>query len=112
MAQDWQDSLRALMGNMPAEETDAAPTPAEEEKKVQTARLDIIVERKGRGGKVATIISGFTVDDEQVAEIAANLKRRLGAGGSSRGGEILIQGERARDVLNALTALGLKARII
>jgi translation initiation factor 1 len=74
--------------------------------------LDIIFERKGRGGKTATIITGFTVSDDQVSDIAARLKRKLGAGGSARGGEILIQGDRRNDVLKLLTDMGLKARII
>ena len=42
-------------------------------------------------------------------QLAAKLKRRLGTGGSARGGEILIQGDRADDVLKALTDLGYKA---
>ena len=65
------------------------------------------VDRKGRGGKTATIISGFTLDDEEIAEIAARLKKSLGVGGSARGGEILIQGDRKNDVLNLLRQQGL-----
>ncbi len=109
MTQDWRDSLRSLLpdDHTPEETQAPAPTPSKE-----TARLDVIVERKGRGGKVATIISGFTVDDDQVAEIASQLKRKLGTGGSARGGEILIQGDRAEAVVAALTALGLKSRKI
>ena len=71
-----------------------------------------MVERKGRGGKTATIVAGFTVSDEAVAEIANQLKRRLGTGGSARGGEILIQGDRADAVVKALTDMGMKARRI
>ena len=72
--------------------------------------LNVQIERKGRAGKVATIVSGFTVDDDAVADIASSLKRTLGTGGSARGGEILIQGDRATDVVNALVKMGLKAR--
>ncbi len=110
MAEDWRDSLRSLLGDTPAVEEPA--TEPIEARPTQTGRLDIIVERKGRGGKVATIVTGFTLDDEDVAEVAASLKRKLGTGGSARGGEILIQGDRARNVLDTLTAMGYKARII
>jgi translation initiation factor 1 len=111
---DWHDALKQLMTDAPAdtaEQSEAvAPQPAGAD--TEKARLDIIFERKGRGGKTATIITGFTIDDDQVSEIAAKLKKKLGAGGSARGGEILIQGDRRNDVLKLLTDMGLKARII
>ncbi len=110
---DWHDSLAALRNAMgaPAPEESVAPE-AVADVPEQKGRLDIIFEKKGRAGKCATIISGFTLPDEEVDRIAAGLKRSLGCGGSSRGGEILIQGDRRQDVLRLLTAQGLKARII
>ena len=105
---DWKDALSGLLPEdyQPEEE----PAAAAEEK--QNGRLDVVLDRKGRGGKVATIISGFTLGDEAVAQLAATLKKRLGTGGSARGGEILIQGDRVAAVLAALQALGYKARKI
>lgn len=109
---DWQDALRQLMGDAEPEPEQPTAEVAPQQEPTEKARLDIIFERKGRGGKTATIISGFTVSDDQVSDIAARLKRKLGAGGSARGGEILIQGDRRNDVLRLLTDMGLKARII
>lgn len=114
MATDWQDALRALLPDQQPD-NDAANEPApdaEQEALVQKERLDIILERKGRAGKTATIIAGFTIDDAAVRDVAARLKSALGTGGSSRGGEILIQGDRRNDVLRLLTLFGYKARII
>jgi translation initiation factor 1 len=109
----WHDALKQLMNDAPEAPAEAnAPTTKPVADNAEKARLDIIFERKGRGGKTATIISGFTVGDDQVSEIAARLKKKLGAGGSARGGEILIQGDRRNDVLKLLTEMGLKARII
>ena len=111
MAQDWHDSLKALLGDQPVE--NEQPTAAEARAaEVERARLDIVTERKGRGGKVATIVTGFTNSDDAVADIAAQLRRQLGTGGSARGGEILIQGDRSADVARVLTAMGLKNRRI
>lgn len=105
---DWRDALSALLPSdyEPAEQ----PATDSESTSKQKGMLNVQIERKGRAGKVATIVSGFTVDDDAVADIASSLKRTLGTGGSARGGEILIQGDRAADVVNALVKMGLKAR--
>lgn len=75
-------------------------------------RLDIILDKKNRKGKAATIICGFTCGDAEVASIAGKLKQKLGTGGSARGGEILIQGDKRQQALSALISLGFKARVI
>ncbi|MDE5629738.1 MAG: translation initiation factor [Muribaculaceae bacterium] len=113
---DWTARLAALKlqmdnGNESVEEI-APENPAPQKQEPQKERLDIVLERKGRGGKTATIICGFTMDDDELAELASRLKRSLGTGGSARGGEILVQGDRRNDVLRFLTAQGFKARII
>lgn len=110
---DWKASLEALKTVLPEGEE----TPAEAASQPETApagqpRLDIVLDRKGRKGKDATIIAGFTLDDAEVAAIAGRLKQKLGTGGSARGGEILIQGDKRRQVLDALVAMGYKAHII
>lgn len=110
---DWRDSLAALRGAMGEDATaEAAVEETVAEAPARQGRLDIVLEKKGRAGKCATIICGFTLADDEVDGIAADLKRSLGCGGSSRGGEILIQGDRRQDVLRLLTARGLKSRII
>lgn len=123
MSDTWQDRLAALRSTIAtdaptAEECSSEKTDANSNEAAdgmtakQTARLDILLERKGRAGKCATIITGFTIDDADVAALAAEIKRTLGTGGSARGGEILIQGDRRDDVLRLLTSHGLKARKI
>ena len=129
---DWKDALGKVsrhiptmldyLGkafNLPANEETAAPTP--DEQPAQQAgpveqqggrRLDIVFERKGRGGKQATIVTGFVCDDEALKTVASQLKRSLGVGGSARGGEILIQGDRRQQVLDLLQGMGFKARVI
>lgn len=113
----WHDRLAALRGTLgPAPEPEAAPEATENTNKAswtdQKGRVDVILDRKGRAGKSATIVAGFTVADDAVAALAALLRRSLGTGGSSRGGEILIQGDRRDDVVRILAANGIKARKI
>ena len=111
---DWRARLASLLPDdtQPAADATSPAAAPTDSLAAQTTRLDIVYERKGRAGKPATIITGFTVDHDTVADLASDLKKRLGTGGSSRGGEILIQGDRRQDLLRLLTSKGLKARII
>lgn len=62
----------------------------------------LFYERKGRGGREATIVEcPDTMTDADVSALASRLKRKLAVGGSARGGEILLQGDR-RDQLRPL----------
>ena len=113
---DWKEALGKAFDVPVGEET---TTPQEEPADNGDAltqqgktRLDIVLERKGRGGKQATIVTGFTCDDEALKQVASHLKRTLGVGGSARGGEILIQGDFRQRVLDELTSMGFKARVI
>lgn len=107
---DWKEMLGALREDpsLPAGE-DTAPQPAAEKSRPKDT-LRVVTDRKGRKGKVATIIEGFTLPDDEVARVAASLKRSLGVGGSSRGGEILIQGECADKVRALLVKAGYKVK--
>lgn len=110
---DWKDSLASLMAELPQEQPATEPEPQTAgNETAEKARLDILLDKKGRKGKAATIVCGFTIDDAAVEGIAARLKKRLGTGGSARGGEILIQGDKRPQVEAALKEMGLKCRII
>ena len=109
---DWKDALGKAF-NLPV------PDSSEAEEAVDTTRsnalqqqgkrpLNIVLERKGRGGKQATIVIGFVAEDEEVKEVASQLKRILGVGGSARGGEILIQGDCRERVAGELRKMGFK----
>ena len=104
---DWQSALGALLnsGNLP--EGEEINEPVKTQKPVLD-RLTIAYERKGRGGKEVTIIRGFTVSHEEVSAIASKLKSKLGTGGSARGGEILMQGDRREKVREVLSDMGVK----
>lgn len=106
-----EDALKQFMAANPDLPRGEEPVPAEQQPagKRPAEKLQVVIERKGRGGKTATIVAGFTsTGDDEIADLARELKTRLGTGGSARGGEILIQGERRREVVDLLRAKGYK----
>ncbi len=109
---DWQAGLQAFLDSNPDLPQGEEPIVESEEKTSSQPRLNIILEKKGRGGKIATIVTGFTMTEEEVDSLASKMKSSLGTGGSARGGEILIQGDKRDAVLKFLTKQGYKARII
>ncbi|MDE6523557.1 MAG: translation initiation factor [Muribaculaceae bacterium] len=107
---DWKDALASLSGLPEGEDS---PTPqADDQNKEKSIKqkspLHVLIEKKGRGGKTATIIEGFEIPDEEIDEIARTLRKKLGTGGSARGGEILIQGDRKTDVIRLLKEMGFR----
>lgn len=108
---DWKEALLKQSGYSEEELRQAGAEsrePVEETPPRKSDTLSIFIEKKGRGGKTATIIAGFTCDEAELREIAARLKTRLGCGGSARGGEILIQGERRQEAAAILRQIGYK----
>lgn len=108
---DWREQLKAFAEANPDLPEGIEPEPEEEEKPKQ-GRLDIVLDRKGRAGKTATLVRGWTLPAEEVARIAGVLKQKLATGGSVSEGEILVQGDRRQKLLELLGGMGFKARII
>ena len=57
--------------------------------------------------KPVTIIQG--IPKARLAEVARELKRRFGAGGSTKGGELLLQGDHRSHVKDELVRQGFAA---
>jgi len=111
----WQDSLKNFLESNPELPEGQDPeVHSDTPESASIQRLDIIYERKGRAGKPVTIISGFDASypDNIIEALASELKRTLGCGGSCRGGEILLQGDRRENIRRILTEKGHKVRII
>ena len=67
-------------------------------------------EKKGRGGKTVTTISCLDLSSAQMKELASELKRLCGTGGSTKNGVIEIQGDKADKSVQALDDRGYKAK--
>lgn len=102
------ESLRALRDSLP-DTPDSATTQAAPDKAAKPRTLTIFFER--RRSKDATIIAApDDLDADTVRDLAGRLKRTLGTGGSVRDNEILLQGDRRRDLQKLLSAWGYRLR--
>ena len=90
---DWKDRLNVVYSTNPdfcyetenEEETVTLP-PAQQ-------RLRVRLDRKNRGGKTVTLVTGFTGTDEDLKELGKMLKNKCGKGGSSKDYGKKIMGE-------------------
>lgn len=66
--------------------------------------------QRNKGGKVATVIKGFTDDDDfdALKDLAKQLKTACGVGGSFKNNEIIIQGNKRDQVVDILKSEGFK----
>lgn len=70
----------------------------------------ITLERKGRGGKTVSVITGLALTGDALRELASELKRRCGTGGTIKDGVIEIQGDHRDTLAAALKSLGIQAK--
>ena len=107
---DWKKRLGVVFSTNPDfvydEEADEEPATLAPEKQ----NLLVSIDRKGRGGKQVTLVSGFVGTSDDLAELGRTLKVKCGVGGSAKDGEITIQGDFRDRVTTLLKDMGYKAK--
>ena len=103
---DWKDRLNVVYSTNPNfnyemddEEEQATLQPSQQ-------RLRVQLDRKNRGGKVVTLITGFVGTEDDLKELGKFLKSKCGVGGSAKDGEVIVQGDFKQKVLELLKKEG------
>ncbi len=78
------------------------------EKKKSDGIVRIMRDRKGRGGKTVTIVTGLPQD--KAATLGQQLKKLCGSGGTVKDDVVEIQGDHCDKVQAKLTELGYKVK--
>lgn len=107
---DWRDKLSSLKSELPQVEETPVIANAKPAKKRQSEPLRVELDK--RNGKPATLITDFKGKDDELKELAKLLKVKCGAGGSSRDGEILVQGDFRMKIVDILMEMGFKVKKI
>lgn len=69
-------------------------------------KLRVLVDRKKRGGKEVTLVTGFIGMQDDMELLGKTLKNKCGTGGSVKDGEILVQGDQREKVIKILLEMG------
>jgi len=107
---DWKSKLGNLIADSPELQLSETEASLPKEKTFRKQFLYIELNKKGRNGKQATLISGFEGTEEELKKMATELKKVCGVGGSTRDNEILIQGDLREKIASLLTNMGHKVK--
>ena len=110
MDNDWKARLGVVYSTNPDFQYQTESAIEEDTLPPQKQRLIVGIDRRNRGGKQVTLVSGFVGKADDLKELGRVLKTRLGVGGSAKDGEILIQGDFRDRIVEILTKLGYKAK--
>jgi translation initiation factor 1 len=83
-------------------------TPVDLDSAKQTIR--VVTDKKRRAGKIVTVASGFKHTPDTLTGVAAALKKKCGAGGTAKDGEIEVQGDHVAKIASELEKMGYRVK--
>jgi translation initiation factor 1 len=99
---DWKDRLNIVYSTNPDFQYSTDGTEENETLPKQQQKLRVSIEKNHRGGKTVTLVKNFIGTSDDMKELGKLLKTKCGVGGSTKEGEILIQGDFKEKVIDIL----------
>lgn len=103
-----EQNRRIVYSTDPEPEQPAAPRTKPTPPRQQQVRVGL--ERKGRGGKTVSLVTGVTAAPAELEKLCKLLKNRLGTGGAVKEQVIEIQGDQRDKIVAILVELGYQAK--
>ncbi|MCC8199134.1 MAG: translation initiation factor [Tannerellaceae bacterium] len=110
---DWKDRLGIMYSTNPDFTYHTGEEEEEETLPKEKQLLRISLDKRNRGGKAVTLVTGFRGTADDLATLGKMLKVKCGVGGSAKDGEMIVQGDHRQKVLEILQKEGYtKSRMI
>ena len=75
-------------------------------------QLRVMLDKKMRGGKKVTLVTGFVGTSVDLEALGKTLKQKCGVGGSTKDGEIIVQGDFRQRIMQLLSDEGYRVKLV
>ena len=103
---DWKSRLNVVYSTNPDYNYEMVQVEEEETLSPSQQHLRVQLDRRNRGGKTVTLVTGFIGKADDLKELGKFLKSKCGVGGSAKDGEIIIQGDFKQKIAELLQQKG------
>lgn len=103
---DWKDRLNVVYSTNPDFKYETENEEEQDTLPKEKQQLRISLDKRNRKGKAVTLITGFVGSGEDMEALGKFLKVKCGVGGSAKDGEIIIQGDFRKKILELLQKEG------
>lgn len=107
---DWKDRLGVVFSTNPDHQYNYDEESEEDTLPNNQQDLRVMLDKKQRGGKKVTLVTGYVGTSDDLKSLGKLLKTKCGVGGSAKNGDILVQGDFRDKVVEILKKEGYKVK--